>query len=130
MKPATALGYVATLLILLHVTTEGLAGNRSDIETQRGIVTLTLEIDSDGYPHHVAVVSGVSKRADKQVLKQVKDWHFEPAIKDGSHVAVQVLLQVKVDCSDPTTDCKLERDLPTGAKPESLPPLTNSAEVY
>jgi len=124
------LGYVAAFsLLLLHLTAEGLAGNRSDTEPERGIVTLQLDVDSDGYPHHVVVVNGVSKRADKEVLKEVKGSRFEPANKDGSPVAVHVQLQVRVDCSDPTTACTLSR-LPAGTIPQSLPPLTNSAQVY
>ncbi len=80
----------------------------------RGVVLLSVGISADGRPHDVEVVRGISRKADKQVRDAVRRWQFEPAKRDGIPVAVQINLEVNVDCTNPDSDCKVGDDAEAG----------------
>jgi protein TonB len=61
----------------------------------RGSVVLSIVITDKGVVRGAKVVTGLDKDLDKQALKAVGAWRFEPATKDGKPVAVR--LKVETD---------------------------------
>jgi TonB family protein len=59
----------------------------------RGSVVLSIVITDKGVVRHAKVVTGLDKDLDKQALKAVGAWRFEPATKDGKPVAVRVKVE-------------------------------------
>jgi TonB family protein len=60
----------------------------------RGSVVLSIVVTDKGTVRDAKVVTGVDKDLDKQALKAVSGWRFEPATKDGKPVAVRVKVEV------------------------------------
>ncbi len=60
----------------------------------RGSVVLSIVITDKGVVRDAKVVTGLDKDLDKQALKAVGAWRFEPATKDGKPVAVRVKVEV------------------------------------
>jgi TonB family protein len=71
---------------------------------KRPKVVLWAVVDQGGRARDVKVIKGVSKQLDKKAVNAVKGWRFDPAIKDGVPVAVQISLEVEFDCRTPD-DC-------------------------
>ncbi len=61
----------------------------------RGSVVLSIVVTDKGNVRDAKVVAGVDKDLDKQAMRTVSTWRFEPATKDGKPVAVR--LKVEVD---------------------------------
>jgi periplasmic protein TonB len=59
----------------------------------RGSVVLSIVITDKGLVRDAKVVTGLDKDLDKQALKAVGSWRFEPATKDGKPVAVRVKVE-------------------------------------
>jgi periplasmic protein TonB len=59
----------------------------------RGSVVLSIVITDKGVVRDAKVVTGLDKDLDKQALKAVGAWRFEPATKDGKPVAVRVKVE-------------------------------------
>jgi periplasmic protein TonB len=60
-----------------------------------GPVVLSIVVTDKGNVRDAKVVAGVDKDLDKQAMRTVSTWRFEPATKDGKPVAVR--LKVEVD---------------------------------
>ena len=58
------------------------------------MVTLTLVVDTEGQPTDVQVVSPIGHGLDEKAVEAVKQWRFQPAMKDGSPVAQKINAQV------------------------------------
>ncbi len=56
---------------------------------------LSIVVTDEGNVRDAKVVAGVDKDLDKQAMRTVSTWRFEPATKDGKPVAVR--LKVEVD---------------------------------
>lgn len=78
------------------------ASNKLDSSVASSIyrpkVMLRAVVDQDGRARDVKVIKGVSKQLDKKAVDAVKRWRFDPAIKDGVPVAVQISLEIEFDC--------------------------------
>jgi TonB family protein len=59
----------------------------------RGSVVLSIVITDKGVVRDAKVVTGLDKDLDKQALKAVAAWRFEPATKDGKPVAVRIKVE-------------------------------------
>jgi len=59
----------------------------------RGSVVLSIVITDKGLVRDAKVVTSLDKDLDKQALKAVGAWRFEPATKDGKPVAVRVKVE-------------------------------------
>jgi TonB family protein len=53
-----------------------------------------LVVGTDGKPHDVRVVRMLGLGLDEEAIKTVKEWTFEPALKDGQSVPVQINVEV------------------------------------
>jgi TonB family protein len=60
-----------------------------------GTCMLWLIVDTDGHPHHIKVVRPVGYGLDEKAVDAVKQWKFQPAMKDGRPVAVQINVEVR-----------------------------------
>lgn len=60
----------------------------------QGSVRLRPVVDANGCAHDVRVVKKVHPQLDEVAKQTVKTWKFEPALKDGRPVKVQIELEV------------------------------------
>lgn len=70
---------------------------------RQGTCLLRLIVGADGNPSDVTVERSLGKGLDDQSLNAVRSWKFEPALKDGKPVAVQIHVEVSFHLNkDPT----------------------------
>jgi protein TonB len=60
----------------------------------QGVCTLEVVVDATGRPTNIKVVGSLGMGLDEKAIEAVKNWRFEPAMKDGHPVAVAVNLEV------------------------------------
>ena len=60
----------------------------------QGTVVMAAIIASDGRPTELRILRSLGMGLDEKALEAVRNWKFEPALKDGKPVAVQVNLEV------------------------------------
>ncbi len=60
----------------------------------QGTVVLWLIVDSNGRPRDVKVARSLGMGLDQKAIEAVKLWKFQPAMKDGTPVAVQINVEV------------------------------------
>lgn len=64
-------------------------------ERVTGVVVMDALIDATGRVRDVTVLRSVDNRLSEAAMTAVRDWVFEPAMNDGSPVAVRYVLTVK-----------------------------------
>jgi periplasmic protein TonB len=62
---------------------------------KQGTCTLWLIVDSSGHPRDIRVVRGLGFGLDQKALEAVRNWRFQPALKDGKPVDVQISVEVE-----------------------------------
>jgi len=62
---------------------------------KQGTCVLWLIVDSAGHPRDIRVMRGLGFGLDEKALQAVKQWKFQPALKDGRPVDVQISVQVE-----------------------------------
>lgn len=60
----------------------------------QGTVVLWLIVDPDGKPRDIKVARALGMGLDQKAIEAVRRWKFEPAMKDGKPVAVQINVEV------------------------------------
>jgi protein TonB len=60
----------------------------------QGVCILWLIVGPDGHPRDVKVARSLGMGLDQKAIDAVKRWKFEPAMKDGKPVAVQINVEV------------------------------------
>lgn len=60
----------------------------------QGITVLSLVIDSKGLPGSIEVVKSLDAGLDQKAIEAVRQWRFNPAMKDGQPVAVHANIEV------------------------------------
>ncbi len=60
----------------------------------QGTCILWLIVDDQGHPRDIRVVRGLGFGLDAKAVDAVKQWRFEPAMKDGHPVNVQISVEV------------------------------------
>jgi len=61
----------------------------------QGTCTLMIVVATDGRPTNIRVVNSLGMGLDEKAIETVKTWKFEPAMKDGKPVAVQISVEVE-----------------------------------
>jgi TonB family protein len=61
----------------------------------QGTCVLWLIVDSAGRPQDIKVVRGLGLGLDAKALEAVKQWRFQPALKDGKPVNVEISVEVE-----------------------------------
>jgi TonB family protein len=62
---------------------------------KQGTCVLWLIVDSAGRPRDIRVVRGLGLGLDAKALQAVQQWRFQPALKDGKPVDVQISVEVE-----------------------------------
>jgi TonB family protein len=60
----------------------------------QGTCILGLIVDAEGHPRDIRVSKSVGLGLDQKAIDAVRQWRFEPAMKDGRAVAVQISVEV------------------------------------
>ncbi len=60
----------------------------------QGVCTLGLIVGADGRPSNIRVLSSLGMGLDEKAIEAVKNWRFEPAMKDGHPVRVEIAVEV------------------------------------
>jgi len=60
----------------------------------QGTCILWMIVDDQGMPRNIKVVRGLGYGLDAKAIDAVKNWHFQPALKDGRAVNVQISVEV------------------------------------
>jgi len=60
----------------------------------QGTCVLWLIVDDQGHPRDIRVIHGLGHGLDAKAIEAVKQWHFQPATKDGRPVSVQISVEV------------------------------------
>jgi protein TonB len=60
----------------------------------QGTVVLWVVVDQNGRPRQVKIARSLGMGLDEKAIEAVRTWRFEPALKDGRPVAVQVNVEV------------------------------------
>ncbi len=60
----------------------------------QGTCTLGLIVGVDGRPTNIRVLSSLGMGLDEKAIETVKTWKFEPAMKDGHPVRVEIAVEV------------------------------------
>lgn len=60
----------------------------------QGVCTLGLIVGTDGRPSNIHVLSSLGMGLDEKAIEAVKNWKFEPAMKDGHPVRVEIAVEV------------------------------------
>lgn len=60
----------------------------------QGVCVLWIVVGTDGRPRNIRVVRTLGFGLDQKAMEAVKQWRFEPAMKDGRLVGVQVDVEV------------------------------------
>ena len=60
----------------------------------QGTVVLWLIVDQYGHPQQLKVSRSLGMGLDQKAIEAVRQWKFEPAMKDGRPVAVQINVEV------------------------------------
>jgi TonB family protein len=59
-----------------------------------GTCILTLVVDEKGNPTNLRVIKGLGMGLDEKAIDNVKNWKFEPALKDGKPVPAKIAVEV------------------------------------
>lgn len=62
---------------------------------KQGTCVLWLIVDSAGHPRDIRVIRGLGFGLDERAIHAVQQWRFQPALKDGRPVDVQISVQVE-----------------------------------
>ena len=70
------------------------ARHRTNSSDQSGTITLQAVVSDTGYVCSAKVIDGIGKKSDADAENAVRQWHFDPAKKDGRPVPVVVTVEV------------------------------------
>ncbi len=62
---------------------------------KQGTCVLWLIVDSNGHPRDIHVARSLGFGLDAKAMEAVKQWRFQPALKDGKPVDVQISVEVE-----------------------------------
>ena len=86
----------------------------------QGTCVLSLVVNSKGKPENVIVSRSLGMGLDEKAVEAVRNWTFDPALKDGKPVAVQISVVVTFrmgnDATTPSARKALERAQKTSAE--------------
>jgi len=74
---------------------EALRASEARLAKTQGTCTLWLIVDAAGNPRDIRVVRGLGHGLDAKAMEAVNRWHFDPALKDGKPVNVQISVEVE-----------------------------------
>lgn len=79
---------------LIHYV-EPSVSHTSDAAFRNGTVRILTVVTRDGIPTDLQVTKGLNADQNRAALKAVKQWRFQPGLKDGRPVNVKVTVEVE-----------------------------------
>ncbi len=74
-----------------------------------GVCTLKLIVGTDGVPRNIRVLNKIGMGLDEKAVEAVSSWRFDPALKDGKPVAVEIAVEVDFHLYGSQTSQLLQR---------------------
>jgi TonB family protein len=74
-----------------------------------GICTLRLVVGADGLPRNIRVLNAIGMGLDEKAVAAVSTWRFDPALKDGKPIPVEIAVEVDFHLYGSQTSKLLER---------------------
>ena len=78
---------------LIHKVEPDYTDLARDAKTE-GTVVLAIEVGPDGKAHNIQVIRSLDEGLDNNAIETVRQWEFEPAVKDGEPVTVRANVEV------------------------------------
>ena len=72
----------------------GIGGFGGLFEVPQGYRHPVLVVGTDGRPSNIRVLSSLGMGLDEKAIEAVRTWKFEPAMKDGHPVRVEIAVEV------------------------------------
>jgi len=63
-----------------------------------GTSTLMVVVNTNGSAEHIGILNPLGMGLDEQAVKAVQRWRFQPAIKNGQPVSVQITIEITFRC--------------------------------
>jgi TonB family protein len=60
-----------------------------------GVVLLSATIGIDGTPAEIHVVSGLGRGLDEKAVEALRQWRFNPGLRNGKPIPVQATIEIK-----------------------------------
>ena len=67
---------------------------RADKNTVNGAVVLKVVVGVDGTPENIQVVKSLREDYDRSALEAVREWRFDPGIKDGKPIEIDMEINI------------------------------------
>ena len=61
---------------------------------EKGIVTISVSIGTDGEPHDLKVVDSPNKASENAALEAVRKWKFKPALCEGEPMDAEMVVEI------------------------------------
>jgi TonB family protein len=89
-----------------------------------GFCVLSVVVGTDGRPSDIKIVQELGHGLDEKAVEAVKEWKFEPAMKDSKPVAVQIYVQVQFHRNELFDSDPQENSAKPAAQLKKLPHYT------
>jgi TonB family protein len=63
----------------------------------QGVITLSADVASDGTTQNIRVVKSLDPGLDRNAIAAVKEWRFQPAMRNGQPVTVSASIEVRFE---------------------------------
>jgi protein TonB len=63
-----------------------------------GVSLLMVVVNTSGSAENIAILDPLGMGLDEQAVKAVQQWKFQPAMKDGQPVRVQINIEIDFHC--------------------------------
>lgn len=93
--PARIGGNVLPPKVLKHVDPQ--YSEEARRQQLSGTVLLSFVVDEKGLPQKIQVIRGIGHGLDEKAIEAVQQYRFQPAMRDGTPVSVQLKMEVRFE---------------------------------
>ena len=73
---------------------------RADKNTVNGAVVLKVVVGVDGMPENIHIVKSLREDYDRSALEAVREWRFDPGMKDGKPIEIDMEININFQLQD------------------------------